>query len=142
MGRPQDSRNRQTLDRMNAVEGMLLEHYSDAQVVHVARKEWGVAEKTARRYLRLVRERWLEEEEEKRAFRKAAAVARLHAIGRKARGMPAVLVQVEKQIAEIEGTKAPEKIEQTTVNLDAEADQALAMIAAALGLDPEDLADA
>ena len=141
MSRGTGSKNKATVERLNAVEAMLLDHFNEAQVIHVMGKETGLAEKTVRGYIRQVRQRWLDEAEKARPSRKAAAVARLHNVGRKAKSMPAVLVQVEKQIAEIEGTKAPEKVEQTTISLDAQGDKAIQMIANALGLDPEDIID-
>jgi len=141
MGRTNGSRNKTTTERVNMAEGMLLEHYSEQQIVHVMGKELDLVSATIKGYVRAARQRWIEEAERARPSRKAAAVARLHNVGRKAKNNPAVLVQVEKVISEIEGTKAADRVEQTVISLDAEGDKAIQMIAAALGLDPEDIID-
>lgn len=135
-GRPQGAKNVTVIERMNAVETMLLANYTDHMVATIGERQWKVTAKTVRGYLKAVRDRWIEEAETGRTARKAAAVQRLKAISRDAnkddiRGR----TRVELAIAEIEGTKAPEKIEQI---VKVEATEALNAIARAIGMNPKE----
>ena len=132
--------NFETTERANRVEGLLLNHYSQSQIIHICCKEWDVGEKTILKYIRIARQRWVDEENRKRPYRKASAVARLHNIGRKAKDYPPVLVQVEKLISDIEGTRAPERIEAAVASLDVEGGKVVEMLANIFGINPAELA--
>lgn len=139
-GRTEGSINRTTLERMNAAEGMLLRHYAEPMAVQALRKEYGVSEKTARRYIDLVRDRWLETSDRGRPVRRSAAVNRLLRIAREHSNSGTTLVACERLIAEIEGTRAPERVEHT-LSLESETEEAITMLARAFGVDPKDLED-
>lgn len=136
-GRPPGRLSDETIERMNAVETMLLSHYTDYQVIQIGSKQWGVAEKTVKKYVKEVRARWLEEAEEQRPARKVAAVNRLKKIARDTpKHDTRALVKVEMAIADIEGTRAAEKRE---VAVTADVSSSINAIAQVLGVDPEEL---
>ena len=136
MGRPKGSLNLKKKERLNKIEGMLLNHFNDHQIVVICRKEWNITADTAREYIRTVRRRWLEEEDERRPAKKAAARQRLLNIARISKNRPALLIQVERLLSEIEGTKAPEEktVEVKTTNHK----EALALAKEMLGIEEDD----
>jgi len=136
MGRPKGSLNLKKKERLNKIEGMLLNHFNDHQIVVICRKEWSITADTAREYIRTVRKRWLEEEDERRPAKKAAARQRLLNIARISKNRPALLIQVERLLSEIEGTKAPEErhVEVKAANHD----EALALAKEMLGIEEDE----
>jgi hypothetical protein len=125
--------------RLLRVEQCMLSHFSERQIAAVMQAEFGITEQTTKKDIKIVYSRWVAEDAGiNLTQRRAAAVRRVHEIGRKAAKDPRTLVQVERLLGEIEGTRRPEETNHR-FSLDSEAREALALLAGQLGVDVETL---
>lgn len=104
-----DDRRRQ----LAGIERLLIAGVSVSRVEHAMREEFGMTPSATKRAIDAVRRRWTEEERENRAHYKAMAQRRIYghiAEARKAANFASV-AQLERLLAEIQGTREPEALQ-------------------------------
>lgn len=127
-----------TRERLQWVEEQMLRHRVGRTFERDIGIRFGVGIRQARKYVELVRLRWVKEAEARGdlAAKKAAAVQRLMAIAAEAPERRD-RIAAEKLIAEIEGTKAPMKLDLSGFDPKRATTEQLARIAA--GEPPEEV---
>jgi len=114
-GRPRGKRigGAEVERRLAAVEAMLAEGRPRAEIAADCRRRFSMSVRTVDDYIARVRERWVAESAEASPTLREKAIARLQALARKleAKGAWAPLVNAERLLADIQGLRAPAKVD-------------------------------
>lgn len=106
------------LERLAFVEKLLCEHLSGRQAAMKAANKYGVSLRMGQKYVEKVMVRWEEEAPRQRARVKEHQIRRLNQMAVRFGDNGAVLVRIEKLLAQIQGTLASVKVEHDFADID------------------------
>lgn len=120
--------------RTEFIENALVAGISASRITRAARDQFGMPAPSVKNYIARIRERWAEEERDSRPFYKQQSIRRIygHISAARAEKNWSAIAQLEKLLADIQGTKEP-----IAVQIDVDATMKEAALHVIANLTPE-----